>query len=241
MLLDWRGHWPFGNSAQIQWIIYRLSKPVHSDQVPWWGSLWGCRIAGVILAFPKLLKPVWFCGLNGFNCDVIMFCCIRDTREVANSNTQVIWCTKSTIQDLEFVRYTSKDQPNLVELEFPSDNFASIINKYQHMWHVWRPYQYINSLVQERCNSIANTLELRLSCTNPLICGPDYRHESTWPSLVLIMLTCFCLFATTRYNMRVWIFAPNVIYFSIAVGLTKWPMPTWSCALQYKGKRMTLW
>ena len=28
---------------------------------------------------------------------------------------------------------------------------------------------YINGLVQERCNSIANTLELRLSCTNPSI------------------------------------------------------------------------
>ena len=29
--------------------------------------------------------------------------------------------------------------------------------------------QYIDWSVQERRNSIANTLELRLSCTNPLI------------------------------------------------------------------------
>ena len=29
---------------------------------------------------------------------------------------------------------------------------------------------HFDGLVQERCNSIANTLELRLSCTNPLIC-----------------------------------------------------------------------
>ena len=28
---------------------------------------------------------------------------------------------------------------------------------------------YIHGLVQERCNSIANPLELRLSCTDPLI------------------------------------------------------------------------
>ena len=28
---------------------------------------------------------------------------------------------------------------------------------------------YIDGLVQERCNSIANALELRLSCTNPSI------------------------------------------------------------------------
>ena len=29
----------------------------------------------------------------------------------------------------------------------------------------------IHGLVQERCNSVANTLELRLSCTNPSICS----------------------------------------------------------------------
>ena len=28
---------------------------------------------------------------------------------------------------------------------------------------------YIDGLMQERCNSIANALELRLSCTNPSI------------------------------------------------------------------------
>ena len=35
------------------------------------------------------------------------------------------------------------------------------------------PYFYIDGLVQERRNSIANALELRLSCTNPLICVVD--------------------------------------------------------------------
>ena len=30
---------------------------------------------------------------------------------------------------------------------------------------------HIDGLVQERCNSIANALELHLSCTNPLIYG----------------------------------------------------------------------
>ena len=33
--------------------------------------------------------------------------------------------------------------------------------------HRWVPIPYINVLVQERCNSIANALELHLSCTNP--------------------------------------------------------------------------
>ena len=35
---------------------------------------------------------------------------------------------------------------------------------------IWMQMEYIDGLVQERCNSIANTLELRLSCTKPSIC-----------------------------------------------------------------------
>ena len=34
-------------------------------------------------------------------------------------------------------------------------------------------YRYIDGFVQERRNSIANALELRLSCTNPSICIPS--------------------------------------------------------------------
>ena len=33
--------------------------------------------------------------------------------------------------------------------------------------------KHIDDLVQERRNSIANAMELRLSCTNPLICWPE--------------------------------------------------------------------
>ena len=39
-------------------------------------------------------------------------------------------------------------------------------SKYFHRW-------YTDELVQERHNSIANALELRLSCTNPSICVAD--------------------------------------------------------------------
>ena len=35
-------------------------------------------------------------------------------------------------------------------------------------------YEYIDGLVQERRNSITNTLELRLSCTDP----PIYKNHS---------------------------------------------------------------
>ena len=40
---------------------------------------------------------------------------------------------------------------------------------------------YIDGLVQERSNSIANTLELRLSCTNPSICMHHLSLKSMKP------------------------------------------------------------
>ena len=56
-----------------------------------------------------------------------------------------------------------------------SDNFRNYQNTvfmliFRTFWHVllWDLW-YINGLVQERRNSIANALELRLSCTNPSI------------------------------------------------------------------------
>ena len=36
---------------------------------------------------------------------------------------------------------------------------------------------YINGLVQERRNSSAKALELRLSCTNPLVCVTPGQDE----------------------------------------------------------------
>ena len=63
----------------------------------------------------------------------------------------------------------------------------------------------IDGLVQERCNSIANALELRLSCTNRLRCYPVYlpklihNHGYTgridlipdwlWPLMVYVTMT----------------------------------------------------
>ena len=40
---------------------------------------------------------------------------------------------------------------------------------------------HINGLVQERCNSIANALELHLSCTNPSICSHIWAAK--WSTL----------------------------------------------------------
>ena len=41
----------------------------------------------------------------------------------------------------------------------------------EHFWRSGIPNFHLNGLVQERHNSIANTLEFRLSCTNPSIYG----------------------------------------------------------------------
>ena len=52
----------------------------------------------------------------------------------------------------------------------------------------------IDGLVHERRNSIANALELRLSCTNPLICkySKQMYHQQSRPLMInhQVMFTC---------------------------------------------------
>ena len=55
---------------------------------------------------------------------------------------------------------------------------------------------YINGLVQERSNSIANTLELCLSCTNPSICG---WHVCTW-----CKMSQYFLAITVKHFFKIW-------------------------------------
>ena len=53
---------------------------------------------------------------------------------------------------------------------------------------------HVDELVQERRNSTANALELRLSCTNPLICCLLSRRSALVPKFVLSIATrpvCF--------------------------------------------------
>ena len=51
---------------------------------------------------------------------------------------------------------------------------------------------HINGLVQERRNAIANALDLRLSCTNPLIAELS-QCRASWPNTVLVKKGPFCL------------------------------------------------
>ena len=54
----------------------------------------------------------------------------------------------------------------------------------------WLSSQYVDGLVQERRNSIANTLELRLSCTNPSM-NPCWGSQGRVDSLFGLMLALF--------------------------------------------------
>ena len=45
---------------------------------------------------------------------------------------------------------------------------------------------HLNGLVQERRNSIANALELRLSCINPPICRHSNDHDGLIPIYIYV-------------------------------------------------------
>ena len=47
-----------------------------------------------------------------------------------------------------------------------------------HQQYHWQVCAYLDELVQERHNSIANAMELRLFCTNPSICAWKWPHDS---------------------------------------------------------------
>ena len=57
------------------------------------------------------------------------------------------------------------NKPTLVQMIV----WRQATSHYLNQW--WLSLLHIDGLVQERLNSIANALELRLSCTNPLICA----------------------------------------------------------------------
>ena len=54
--------------------------------------------------------------------------------------------------------------------------FSIILNIVKSLQPVWERNHDLNGLVQERCNSSALAMELRLSCTNPLICEHYLDH-----------------------------------------------------------------
>ena len=50
--------------------------------------------------------------------------------------------------------------------------------------------EYVNGLVQERRNSIASALELRLSCTNPSVDGLVQKGRNSIANALELRLSC---------------------------------------------------
>ena len=65
----------------------------------------------------------------------------------------------------------------------------------QNHVHIWCETLYIDGLVQERCNSIANALELRLSCTDPSTCTvkPLVQVAPNPNVKMFLVSSCSCL------------------------------------------------
>ena len=58
----------------------------------------------------------------------------------------------------------------------------------------------IDGLVQEICNSIANALELHLSCTNPLICPVPYQRKCM--NIFAYMFSAICMKGISYISMQ---------------------------------------
>ena len=69
-----------------------------------------------------------------------------------------------------------------------------------------RSQQYIDGLVQERRNSIANALELRFSCTNPSICLQPMIFAIT---LMTLKSHFLCRTNVKRRWSRIWVCSPG--------------------------------
>ena len=125
-----------------------------------------------------ITRPQWFQSL-----------CPSDTipwhRSWSTLTQVMVWCQQIitwTIVDLSSVR-SSDINLWVISQEIPPDfNHWHLLENYRNeisfkssrgQWvkDKWKIHPlHIDGLVQERCNSIANALELHLSCTNPSIC-----------------------------------------------------------------------
>ena len=92
-----------------------------------------------------------------------------------------LWCCEIGTENMAglFGQQLSRIQFNLLSNNIMIRSFnvnICICSNYKPMCQLSNPEGYIDGLVQERCNSIANTMELPLSCTNPSI----YEINQYW-------------------------------------------------------------
>ena len=98
-------------------------------------------------------------------------------------------CWQIQIQDTETYQYVKVSQSRIIYSQGPIAIWTCLLTSKRNpiveirrsydclISTIWFPllvrwHLSIDGLVQERCNSIANALELHLSCTKPLILGP---------------------------------------------------------------------
>ena len=74
----------------------------------------------------------------------------------------------------------------------------ALVSFHHSSYPLW--YLYIDGLVQERRNSIANTLELHLSCTNPLI----WKPLTTIPVVCTEQIASDCHHSHILWSSLVW-------------------------------------
>ena len=82
-----------------------------------------------------------------------------------------LWIPDNTTP-YKYKHHTSQDHLNEVVGKFRKGMAISVVVATQNsvqLWSVTNTGLYFDGLMQERCNSIVNALELRLSCTNPSI------------------------------------------------------------------------
>ena len=71
-----------------------------------------------------------------------------------------------------------------------------------HFFSIWPSLSHIDGLVQERRNSSALAMELRLSCINPSIFWLGFWHKS-WVSVKQLCLNIRLLICTKRWD-KLW-------------------------------------
>ena len=89
------------------------------------------------------------------------------------------WCWPGTkpLSESMMICFTKHQQAVQWGKKIPIQYLAP--HQRKHTWHL-----SIAGLVQERCNSIANALELHLSCTNPAICAQALNVHQLQPPAV---------------------------------------------------------
>ena len=82
---------------------------------------------------------------------------------------------------------------------------------YHIFYHLWAHYIYFDELVQERRNSIADALELCLSCTNPSICidGLEQERCNSIANILELRLSCTNPSISCKKKVNVWIGVKN--------------------------------